>query len=77
MTKKKKVLFAHVVPVKGVDEAGFAVKSIVDDVVWLGYKKVVLKTDNGPAIFKMLQEPLRDSRIEGLDQVMHDNSPEF
>ena len=45
-------------------------KCIVDDVKWLGYTKVVLKTDNEPAILKLLQETLRDLRIEGLDQVM-------
>ena len=52
-------------------------RSIVDDVVWLGHTKVVLKIDKAPAIFKLLQESLRDLMIEGLDQVMHDNSPEY
>ena len=70
-------IFARVAPVKGVDEEGFAVKSIVDDVVWLGYTKVVLKTDNEPAILKLLQESLGDMMIEELDQVMHENSPEY
>ena len=70
-------MFAHVVPKKGVDEDGFAVKCIVDDVKWFGYTKVVLKTDNEPAILKLLQETLRDLRIEGLDQVMGENSPEY
>ena len=74
---KSKAVFAHVVPKKGVDEDGFAVKCIVDDVKWLGYTKVVLKTYNEPAILKLLQETLRDLRIEGLDQVMGKNSPEY
>ena len=51
----KKALLAHVAPANDVDEEGFAAKAIVDDVVWLGYTKLVLKTDNGPAIFKLLQ----------------------
>ena len=63
--------------VKGADEEGFAVKAIVDDVKWLGYSKIVLKTDNEPAILKLLQESLRDLRVEGLDQVMAENSPEY
>ena len=50
--EKKKALFAHVLPVKGVDAEGSTAKSIVDDAVWLGYTKVVLKTDNDPAILK-------------------------
>ena len=45
--------------------------------VWLGYTKVVLKTVNEPAILNMLQESLRDLRIEVLDQVMHENSPKY
>ena len=52
-------------------------KSIVDGVAWLGYTKVVLKTGNEPAILKLLQESLRDLRIEGFAQVMHENSPEY
>ena len=51
-------------------------KSIVDDVVWLGYTKVLLKTDNKPAILKSLQGSLRDLTIEGLDQVVYANSTE-
>ena len=47
---RSKAVFAHLVPVKGADEGGFAVKAIVDDIVWFGYTKVVLKTDNEPAI---------------------------
>ena len=68
---RKKALFAHVVPVKSIDDKTFVVKSVVDDVEWLDYTKVVLKTDNEPAIFILLQESLRDLKIEVLDQVMH------
>ena len=56
---------------------GFAAKAIVDDLVWLGCSKVVLKTDNEPAILKLSQESLRDLRFEGIDQVMYENSPEY
>ena len=51
---RSKAVFAHVVPVKGADGEGFAVKAMFDDVVWLGYTKIVLKTDNKPAILKLL-----------------------
>ena len=64
-------------PVKGADEGGFAVKAIVDYVVWLGYTKLVLKTDSEPAILNLLEESLRGSRIAGVDQVMYENSPEY
>ena len=61
-----KAVFAHTVPVKGVDEGGFAVRAIVDDFVWLGCSNVVLKTNNEAAILKLLQESLRDLRVEGV-----------
>ena len=46
---RSKSVFAHVVLMKGVDEAGFAVGALVDDVKWLGYTKIALKTDNEKA----------------------------
>ena len=57
---KSKSVFAHVVPRKGVDGKGFAVQSLVDDVRWLGYTKVVLKSDNEPAIVKLLGENMNN-----------------
>ena len=74
---RSKAVFEHTVLVKGADEGGFAVKAIVDDAVWRGYSKVVLKIDNEPAILKLLQESLRDVRVKGIDKVMHENSPEY
>ena len=57
---RSKSVFAHVVPAKGVDERGFSVDALVDDVKWLGYVKVTLKSDNEPAIVKLLAEALRE-----------------
>ena len=74
---KSKSLFAHVVPSKGVDEKGFAVDALVDDVRWLGYSRVTLKSDNEPAIVKLLSEALRELRIQGLEQTLEEHSPEF
>ena len=33
-------------PRKGIDAKGFAVSSLVADVLWLGYTKIALKSDN-------------------------------
>ena len=52
------------VPQKGIDEKGFAVSSLVEDVRWLGYTKLILKSNNEPAIVKLLSEALRELRIE-------------
>ena len=62
---KSKSVFAHVVPAKGIDEKGFAVDALVDDAKWLGYNRVIMKSDNGPAIVKLLSKALRELRIEG------------
>ena len=70
-------MFAHVVPTKGIDEKGFAVDSLVDDVKWLGYSKVTLKSDNEPAIVKLLAEALKELRVQGLEQTMEEHSPEY
>ena len=74
---KSKSVFAHVVPVKGVDAKGFSVSSLGDDVRWLGYTKVVLKSDSEPAIVKLLGEALRELRIHGLEQCLEERPLEF
>ena len=47
---KSKAVFAHVVHAKGADAEGYAVDCLVEDVKWLGYNKIILKSDNEPAI---------------------------
>ena len=42
-----------------VDDKGFAVDALVEDVRWLGYSRVTLKSDNEPAVVKLLAESLR------------------
>ena len=74
---RSKSVFAHVVPVKGVDEAGFAVGVLVDDVKWLGYTKIAFKTDNEKPIVRLLTEALRELRIQGLDQCHEEHPPEY
>ena len=73
---KSKAVFVWVVPVKGVAK-GFAVKSLVDAVRWPGYTKVALKSDNEPAIVKLLGEALRELRIHGLEQCLEEHPPEY
>ena len=74
---RSKSVFAHMVPVKGVDERGYAVDSLVGDVKWLGYTRVTLKSDNEPAIVKLLGEALRELRISGVEQALEEHSPEY
>ena len=55
---RSKSVFAFAVPQKGIDQKRFAVDAIVESVLWLGYSRVTLKSDNEPAIMKLLQEAL-------------------
>ena len=74
---KSKCVFAHVVHMKGVDETGFAVGALVDDVKWLGYIKIALKSDNEKPIVRLLTEALRELRVQGLDQCLEEHPPEY
>ena len=58
-----KAIFAHVVPQKGVDRDHFPVDMLVQDVKWLGYQKVGLRSDNEPAILKLLAHALSELRV--------------
>ena len=37
----------------------------------------MFKTDNEPAILKLLTESVRELRIQGIEKVMSENSPEY
>ncbi len=60
---KSKAVFAHTVEAKGVSADRYAVDCLVKDVQWLGYSRLSLKSDNEPAILKLLTETLKDLRI--------------
>ena len=47
---------------------------VVDDVLWLGYAKVMLKTDKEPAIVKLLKEALTPLKVSRVDQVGEEHS---
>lgn len=74
---RSKAVFAHAAPVKGIDEKGYAVNALVDDVKWLGYISLTLKSDNEPAIVKLLLEAFRDLRISGDPQLSEEHPPEY
>ena len=70
--------FAHAVPQKGVDENQYAVDCLVGDIEWLGYSKVVLKSDNERAIVRLAKESLKAIRIDGvIEQAGEEHSPEY
>ena len=49
----------------------------VDDVLWLGYANVILKSDNEPALVKLLKAALSTLKVSGVDQVGEEHSPPY
>ena len=69
-----RAIFAHAVPRKGPDEFGYVVDQIVRDIVWLGHAKVVIRTDNEPAIVKLIVEALKALKVAGVEQASAEGS---
>ena len=74
---KSRAVFAHAVPRKGIDEKRYAVDMVVEDVLWLGYSKLLLKSDNEPAIVKLLKESLASLKVSGVDQAGEEHPPPY
>ena len=55
---ESKNVFCHVVPFKGTDEDFFTAGMAADDIKWLGYSRVILKSDNEVAL-KALEGQIR------------------
>ena len=64
---KSKDVFADAVPQKGIDDKRFAFYCIVEDLLWLGYAKGLVKSDNESAIVKLLKGSMAALKVEGLD----------
>ena len=50
---------------------------MVEDLKWLGYTKFTLKSDNEPAIVKLLSGSPRELRINGVSRVFDEHPPEY
>ena len=51
-------IFAHAVPAKGLDEDGYIVEQLKQDILWLGHSKVVIRSDNEPALLQVVASTL-------------------
>ena len=74
---KTRVSFAH--PVQGKSTRNeaystFAVNALLQDIRFLDHKKIILKTDQEPAMVA-LQERIRQLRIDPGEQTILENSP--
>ena len=70
-----RAVVANAVPQKGVDAKRYAVDIIVNNVLWFGYSKVILKSDNEPVIIKLLKDALATLKVSGLEQAGEEHSP--
>ena len=59
-----KFIFAHPVTAKGVSEDQYAADAVAEDIGWLGYPRVLLRSDNEPALLALLKESLKCMRIQ-------------
>ena len=71
-----KFIGAHVVPMKGVGPDRYAAEKLRRDILWLGYSRVIIKTDNEPAIVALLGETLKSLKVEVVD-ASHDHHPPY
>ena len=55
---KGNAVFGHVVPQNGVDKGHFAVDALMQNSKWRGCKEIDLRSDNGPAVLKLLEHSL-------------------
>ena len=76
---KSRSIFSHVVKRKGVEEDGYSVKRLKEDLEWLGYTKVILKSDGERAIVRLLQETLRamKTNVVDMEQVGFEHPPPY
>ena len=63
-----KFIGAHLVPQKGLGEDRYAAENIRRDILWLGYSRIILKSDNEPAIVAVTKEVLKTLKVEVLEQ---------
>ena len=59
--------FAHAVPRKGADPDGYVADQIRKDVLWLGHSKVVIRSDNEPALVQVIERALIALKASGVD----------
>ena len=76
---KSRSIFGHVVKRKGVEEDGYSVKRLKEDLEWLGYTKVILKSDGERAIVRLLRETLRAMKtsVVEMEQIAHEHPPPY
>ena len=66
-----KTIFAHAVPKKGLDQEGYVIEQIKQDVLWLGHPAVIIRGDNEPALVQVIaaaSAALRSAGVSSADE---------
>ena len=58
------MIFAHVVPYKGAGEDAYVSGLVVSDIEWIGHKKLIIKSDNEPALRTLIVSSLERARVQ-------------
>ena len=70
-----KCIFAHAVPKKGVDPDGYIVHELKEDILWLGHSRVVIRSDNEPALVSVVDRVVKALKVSaGVDSVTSEGS---
>ena len=64
-----KSVFSHLVPQKGLDERNVACDFVLGDLEWLGHTRIILKSDNEPAVQALVNRVIELAKIECKDFV--------
>ena len=74
-----KVLFAHVVPYKGASEDRFVAQLVVADIEWIGHTKLIIKSDNEPALQTLVVQSLERARLQcdGIDTISQEHPAKY
>ncbi len=68
---------AHVVSVKGVGADRYAAEKLRADVAWLGYREIIVRSDNEPAIVALLKDLVRSLNVSAVDRVAVAHPPPY
>jgi len=73
-----KNVFAHVIPVKGADEEGYAAKLGAADMRWLGHTRLIVKCDNEASLVALKDQILNELKMDkDLEQASDENPARY
>ena len=67
--------FAHAAPRKGADSDGYIVEQLLQDVLWRGHHRVMVRSDNEPALLQVVNRTMAALKIKGVDATSEGSVP--